>query len=333
MSDFFGSLGFPAPEQRDSIRFHVAKGLTYRARRNLILACMLAGLILQIIMLKAWPGIPFLLAAVLLGLVKGYDSRIRLKNYKNDQAWTEVPIEKIREIETVRQKAVKWDRDSFDITNFLGCLMLGALLVVGLLLCSLAGILAGDWSIAVIMALDLLILIVPFYVTGVRWALKQGNLAIKVKLMLQLYEYFEKCRIASESIVPMILLAREKTNKTVPVDVKFQIRYRGLPVNSFYGIQSTVNINLVQGTSHPYFYCVIVAKPGFGLKSYKDKVKKSERVMCEYQQQSDAEVLVIRHPTSKTSGYVTDEKACMEILSAAMGTARIIEFEWKPAAL
>jgi len=74
---------------------------------------------------------------------------------------------------------------------------------------------------------------------------------------------------------------------------------------------------------------VLVGKPGFGLEKYRDKVKESKHVMCEYQQQAQAEVLVIRHPTTKTSGFSTDENASMEILSTAMAVARIIESEHK----
>jgi hypothetical protein len=331
MIEIFGSLGFPAPEQRDSLRFYIAKGLTYRARKNLILGCLLVGLILQVIMMKIWPGLILLLIAVFLGLVKGFDSRIRLKNFKNDETWTEVPIEKFREIETVRRKSIAWDRDALDITNALGFLVFLCIILLGLFICFLAGILAEDENVTIAMSVDFIVLVVPFYLTGVRWALKQGNLTIKVKLLLKLHEYLEQHRTESESFVPMMLLARESDNKTVPVDVKFQIRYQRLPPDRFYGLQGTVNINLVQGTSYAYFYCVLLAKPGFGLGNYRTKVRESKRVVCEYQQQADAEVLVIRHPTTKQSGYFTDENACVEILSAATGAARLIESEHKPA--
>ena len=327
MSDFLERLGFPAPEQRDSIRFYFAKGLPYRARKVLILACLLVGVILQIIFMRVWPGLLPVVIAVCLGLVKGYDSRIRLKNFKNDETWTEVPIDEFREIEMVRRKSQRWDRDALDATNAVGFLMLLILVVLGLVVGFLAGAVAGNWDVTLILLVDYFLLVLPFYFTGIRWALKQGNLAIKVKLLLKLYEYFMQHKIDSETFIPMMLIARDNADKTVPVDVKFQIRYKGLPPDRFYGLQSTVNINLVQGTSYAYFYCVLVAKPGFGLKQYRDKVKESNGVICEYQQQAEAEVLVVRHPTSKTSGYSTDEDACMEILSAAMNTARIIESE------
>ena len=111
------------------------------------------------------------------------------------------------------------------------------------------------------------------------------------------------------------------------MDAKIQIRCKGLPPDEFYGLHGTVNINLVQGTSYPYFYCVLVSKPGFGLKQYRSKVGQSRYVMSEYEQQRDAEVLVIRHPTTKQSGYHTDDRACIEILTAAMNIARMIESE------
>jgi hypothetical protein len=329
MSGFFESLGFPSPEQRDSIRFYFAKGLAYRTRRNLILACLLAGFLLQIVTVMAWTGFPFLIVAVLLGLVKGYDSRIRLKNFKNDQRWIEVSIDKLREMETVRQKSKAWDRDSLDVTNALGGTVFVLLMAFGTLLCIVVGFVAGNVNVTLIMLVDFLVLVVPFYFTGVRWALKQGNLAIKVKLLLKLYEYFERNKIESETFVPMLLLARENGDTSVPVDVKFQIRYKLLPPDQFYGLQSTVGINLVQGTSYAYFYCVLVAKSGFGLKKYQRNVKESKRVMCEYDSQADTDVLVIRHPTTKTSGYHTDNDASMEILAAAMGAARIIEKEYR----
>jgi len=327
MSDFLEHLGFPAPAQRDSIRFYFAKGLSYRARKMLILACLLAGLILQVISMRVWPGVALILIAVCLGLVKGYDSRVRLKNFKNDETWTEVPIEEFREIERVRQKSIRWDRDALDVTNSVGCLMLGILAALGLCVGFFAGVVAGNVVITIILLADYFLLVLPFYFTGVRWALKQGNLAIKVKLLLKLNAYFTQHQIESETFVPMMLIARDNDHETVPVDVKFQIRYKGLPPDRFYGLQSTVNINLVQGTSYAYFYCVLVAIPGFGLKKYQDKVKESKHVMCEFQQQDDAEVLVIRHPTRQTSGYSTNDDACMEILTAAMNTARIIEAE------
>ncbi len=331
MSDFLERLGFPAPEQRDSIRFYFAKSLTYRARKMLILAFLLAGLVLQVMLMKLWPGIPCILIGVALGLVKGYDSRVRLKNFKNDETWTEVPIEKLREIEIIRQKSKRWDRDALDVTNKLGCAVLIAALVSGICISFFVGALAADARITAILLTDYLLLVLPFYVTGVRWALKQGNLAVKVVLLLKLHEHFTKLKIESEMFVPMMLISRAGDGKTVPADVRFQIRYRGLPPERFYGLQGTVNINLVQGTSYAYFYCVIVAKTGFGLKKYVGRIKKSARVMCEYKVQDDAEVLVIRHPTTKTSGYHTNDAACAEILTAAMDAARIIEAEHKTA--
>ncbi len=326
MSDFLERLGFPAPEQQDSIRFYFAKGLTYRTRRILILACLLAGLILQIVMMRLWPGILCILLGVALGLVKGYDSRVRLKSFKNDETWTEVQIEKLREIESIRQKSKRWDRDALDITNNLGCAVLVIALVLGICLSFLAGAVVADTGVTGILLAD-----VSAGAAVLRYRRAPGAEAGKPgcqgRALLKLHEHFTKRRMETETFVPMMRIGRAGEGKTVPVDVRFQVRYRGLPPDRFYGLQGTVNINLVQGTSYAYFYCVIVAKTDFGLKKYRDRVKQSNRVMCEYQVQDDAEVLVIRHPTTKTSGYHTNDAACAEILTAAMDTARIIENE------
>jgi hypothetical protein len=301
MSDFFERLGFPAPEQRDSIRFYFAKSLSYRARKMLVLFFLLAGLILQLFLIRVFPGVLFILIAVALGLVKGYDSRVRLKGFKNDETWTEVPVAEFQKIEEIRQKSIRWDRDAFDVSNALGCLALLILISLGVSFSFLTGALAGVWTVTIILLVDYLLIVLPFYFTGLRWALKQGNLSIKVKLLLKLYEYFAQHRIESEAFIPMMLIAREQEDKAVPVDVKFKVSYKGLPADRFYGLHGTVNINLVQGTSYAYFYCVLVARPGFGLEKYREKVVQSGSVICEYQRKGEAEVLVFRHPTSKNS--------------------------------
>jgi hypothetical protein len=63
----------------------------------------------------------------------------------------------------------------------------------------------------------------------------------------------------------------------------------------------------------------------------KAQVKEGNRVMCEYQEQPGSEVLVIRQPATKNSGYFTDDNVCMEILTAAMIAARAVEGEHAPA--
>jgi hypothetical protein len=57
---------------------------------------------------------------------------------------------------------------------------------------------------------------------------------------------------------------------------------------------------------------------------YKEKIKLEDKIICEYQEDTKAEVLVIRQRTTKKSGYQTKDRICAEILRIALEGARII---------
>jgi len=107
------------------------------------------------------------------------------------------------------------------------------------------------------------------------------------------------------------------------LDARFSVRFPHSP-DGFYGLQAQINLNVVQGASYPYFYCVLAAKPGFGLASYRDKIDLPTSVICEAQKDARAEVLVIRQKTTKKSGYHTKDSRCAEILAAAVEGGRKI---------
>jgi hypothetical protein len=316
-------LGFPPPEQRDSVRFHLAKKLPYKVRITLTLILLVVGCGLQIFYMNPLYGIPFLITGVGLILVKGYDSRIRIKGFDIDPKWKTVSIEKIQEIDLLRKRSKKWDRDVLDISNPLGCFSLfficGLLVVIAIAL----GDWAEDWSITVILVIDTLIILVPLWLSGMRFILKQPNLAVRVKIILKLYEAFGSLKQEGEEFKPALMLARGKKDKTVPVDTRFTVAFPNTPMG-FYGLQAQINLNVVQGISFPYFYCVLAAKPGFGMSRYKEKIKLENNIICEYQKDSQAEVLVIRQKTTKKSGYQTKDRTCTEILRIALEGARTI---------
>jgi len=63
---------------------------------------------------------------------------------------------------------------------------------------------------------------------------------------------------------------------------------------------------------------------GCGLSKYKKKIKLANRVICEYQEDKRAEVLVIRQYTTRKSGYHTKERQCLGILTNALEGAHHI---------
>lgn len=313
---------FP-PSQRDTVRFYVAKSLPYARRMWLALGLFVVAGAIQVATLNVFFGVPFLVAAVLLVITKGYDSRVRLKGYDIDPAWKPVPIEKIRELEELRKRAKRWDRDAYEASNPLGCLILVLLNVAIVAVAVVLGAVAGDARVGGIIAVDALVILWAFWLTGMRRLLKLPNLAIRARLVLDLHERFRKLAKEGEVFQPALRLARGREGGTVPTDVRFSVRFPGSP-EGFYGVQAQINLNVVQGTSYPYFYCVLAAKPGFGLAAHRDRISLADKVICEYQQSDGAEVLVIRQKTSKTSGYHTDPKACERILSTALHAGRSV---------
>ncbi len=316
-------FGFPSSSDRDSVRFYLAKNLPYGLRLQLAFGFILTGLILQVIFLNVFWGIPFVLTGVLLLLVRGYDSRIRLKTFSIDPDWSNVDIHKIRELEDLRNRSRKWDRDSLDISNFKGCFSLLGLLILGFAIAIVAGVVTANAHVTLILLVDAAILMIPFWFTGMRLILKQPNLAIKVKIILKLYDAFQIMKSSGEKFKPAIMVSSGKDGKTVPIDTRFSVGFDSVPDN-FYGLQAQININLVQGTSYPYFYCVIAAKPGFGLSRYHKQIPLEQKIICEYQADNQAEVLVIRQKTTKKSGYHTREAICKTTLECALNGARLI---------
>ncbi len=323
MTSILRLFGFPPPERRDSVRFHFAKNLTYQARINITLILLILGFALQIYFMKALYGAPLLFIGICLVLVKGYDSRLRIKGFTQDPDWKTVPIDKIQEIEQLRKRNKKWDSDALDVSNALGIFSL--ILIGGAALAGayFLGQAAKDTRVTTILAIDIAIFMIPLWFSGMKFILKQPNLAIKVKMIMWLYNVFQELKLDGEEFRPALMLSRGKDDKTIPDDARFSVAFPDSP-EGFYGLQAQINLNVVQGTSYPYFYCVLAAKPGFGLARYQDKIELAEKIICEYQEDSRAEVLVIRQHTTQKSGYHTKKRQCIATLITALEAARLI---------
>ncbi len=328
MSSLMQIAGFPPPEQRDSVRFHFLKNLSYDARMYLFAFALFLGLLLQILFFSPWPGIPFILVAVALALVKGYDSRVRLKYFSPDVTWTQVDIEKIAEMKKLSRKTKKWDRDLLDISNAAGFFILFLIAAAGAFLVFALATFLNSTQAAWIVGCDLLLIIVPMWFSGMKLILKQANLDTRVDIILEMHNLFENIKDEGEVFKPQIRLSRNQENESVPTDARFSIHFPDMP-SGFYGLQAQININLVQGHGYPYFYCVLAAKPGFNIRSYTSQIRLSNKVICEYQQDEQAEVLVIRQHTTKKTGYHTGKKQRAAILMNALEGGRMILAEKK----
>lgn len=315
--------GFPPPEQQDIVRFHVLKKLSYSKRIMLFILFILTGFMLQVLTLKVWPGALFLICAVVLILVRGYDSRVRLKTFNLDSRWTKVDMDRIHLIEELDEKAAKWDRDPLDISNATGFLMF---LLTSFILIFVSMVTGSSYSLrraGRIFTSDAVILVLPLWFNGIRRILKQGNLRIKADILKQMEAHFRAIKKDGENFNPLLMLAKDRTGKSVPTDLRFTVTFDDMP-DDFYGIQAQTNLNMVEGKSYPYFYCVIAAKPGFGLRQYAEKMSVPKGITIEYDEDDNAEVIIIRKYTTKTSGYHTKINDCRRILEKSLVETRII---------
>jgi len=214
MTSISGLFGFPSIQKRDSVRFYFAKSLPYTLRITLSLLLLAAGFVLQIYYMKVSYGIPFLLIGVGLVLVKGYDSRVRLKSFQIDPHWQNVPIDKIKELDEMRKRIKQWDRSALDISNPLGTftfLFIGAFVLIGAFI---LGIMSDNFTVSLILVVDASIVMIPLWFSGMKFILKQPNLAVRVKLVLNLYEEFQRFKHEGEEFKPALMLSKGKEGKT-----------------------------------------------------------------------------------------------------------------------
>jgi len=323
MKNWLRIPGFPPPEKQDIVRFHLFKKLPYTTRMLLYLLLLAAGFITQIIMLQVFPGAVFLIFAVMLTLVRGYKSKIDTTYLRADSNWVQVNMEKLREVDEFNAKLSNWDKDGLDISNGTGFLVF-VLAGFGILLASiLLRIMNVAESVRSIFVADAIFLILPIWFNGLRQITKQDLLCMKTNLARKMEEFFQTIRKDGEHFKPALLLNPDKDGKSIPADCRFTITSDGMPAD-LYGIQAQINLNDVQGTFYPYFYCVIAAKRGFGLARFAQMVPVPKSIIISHEADEDAEVIVIRQHTTKNSGYHTKINSCKSILERALYTFRLI---------
>lgn len=313
--------GFPSPEDQDLIKFYMLKSLSYTTRMLIYIGCIVVGFLLQIITVSFWPGgIPLIFASLFI-LVRGYSSQPTpvSKNYKG--SWTKTNIEKIHQINQIKKSINKWDKDALDISNGLGCVTFGVVIIFLVLIFVTIATQVSN-KVAFIFIMDSIILIASIWFNGMKTKGHQEILYIKTDIVIELEKYFTNIKKDSENFVPSIILDQDKNGKEFPTDCRFNVVFDNAPTD-FYGIQAQININVVS-TNYPYFYCVITAKEGFGLEKYVRRISIPKSIVMQYSKDDGAEVIVIRQHTTKSSGYHTNINACKNIFNTNLTLARLI---------
>ena len=304
-----------APEQ-GIVVFRIWKSLDYPKRIILSFGLILAGLLVQYLMSALLPGVIFILGGNLLLIVKGYDNRVATGKFEPAAAWEKVNKSKFYEVERLDRAMKKWDRSALDITNKLGLFVLAVIAAV-IWIVYMLGETSADRTLTII-AWDAGLLLIPHWITGIRSILTKPDLVLKVNAFKTLLNEKKHPWLAGYEVDYYMMLAGEQTK--IPEDVKVRINIKDQH-KDFLGLYGQIVINKVNGTSYPYFYVVLVARQGFGLKEAFQALTPPGGVTKEYKIDKDVEVLVIRQTTTKTSGYHTNNKKMTLILKAGIGLA------------
>ena len=313
----------PAVERRGEIQFYLAKSLPYAARLIVSFSLMLCGMVLQLAgsgrnaSLFIATGAACLFTGVLLLLAKGYQNVVRTYGAAE---WRPAGDKEVERIRLLHAKQRKWDQDFFDITCATG--IVAFILVAAAVGAAVRLAAAVSEPFAYLVAIDAALLLTPFWLTGVRFVLKNDKLIVKLRTLINVKNAYEQAGGPGfDKFVWQLQVAKAKGGEgEVPRDVKAVLVPAGAP-ESFLGLQMQVCINSVQGNDYPYFYCVLVAKPELGLLQ-RPLPFPPKKIVVEPERQGEVDVLVIRQTTTKNSGYHTKDKAAANIFLYALELAR-----------
>ena len=298
--------------------FKIWQSLAYKKRILLSSILIIIGLLLQLFSKMLFPGVVLVFLGNLFLLPSGYDNRIKIGRYNPKAGWENVAKSKLEEFLLLDKKIRKWDRSSMDITNVLGFFTF--LILTGVLVILFLISLEESNKALEILSINGAVLLIPFWVTGVRSKYRILKVIQKIKLILKLLGKEElQAKLKRHDVDYFFLLGGKKEAK-VPVDVKFRVDIENRH-KDFLGLYGQIVLNSVQNTTYPYFYMVLVAKLKFGLDGIYKSYIPGPSIVKQYKIQSDVEVLVIRQKTTRKSGYHTKDKQVYNIFTEGLQLA------------
>lgn len=317
----------PAPERRGELHFYFAKSLPYALRLVIAFSLIAIGWGVQYFFLDRGPwgvGLLGVASGVALLLVRGFDNTVPRR--APSEEWKPVRRSEVERIIELNAKQRKWDQAAVDITNARGFFSLLLLIIL----------LAGIWYFLAanimpnlqerhlyIVGTNLAVMVLPFWLTGIRFVLKNDRLVVKARMLLALEDVFNSLLHQPGEVFQyqMVTVAPKKGKGEMPADVKAIVQFPEGP-SDFLGIQMQISINSVQGSDYPYFYCVLVARESFGRITAKQLPPPPKNVVLEPSRDEDVVIMVIRQKTTKNSGYHTNQKVAQTIFQYALGAAR-----------
>jgi hypothetical protein len=285
-------------------------------------------------------GAMLLLVSSMFGLVKGYTNNPGDLGGKRE--WRAGDKDQLSKIIDISVKSKSWDQSVIDITCGAGCVVgMGVTVLFGILVMGLFG--SGYEWLAIAVAADSAVLLFPHWVTGVRRILVNAPLTIKAQNLIHVYSVWDASKKGDEKMMVQMEVVKGEKGE-MPTDAKLILQMPAVG-ESFFGVQTQVVLNNVEGADFPYMYCVLVAKTGLGMK---DKLKSVQAdadrmlevelkplgffsrkplgIYTEWKKDAEMDILVIRQATTKETGYHTDPAAETRIFNfARQQAARLLK--------
>ncbi len=294
--------------------YHFLSKISTKLRNFLTILLFFTGFALQLSSRNILTGLPFIILCVVINFVRNFSIKpIRALRYE----WKEVTPDRIDQVEKQCNRLKKISGGNWGCVVFVIIVIL--LIFIGL---PVAEILSktSDANFPIItIIIDSIIIFGGLGSSGRRSVWIPNYLDVKIPIIKRVLNHQTFSKDPNLKIIPYLEVGETKEG-TFPNDARFLIKFKDAP-QDFIGIQFQISINNVQGRSYPYCYCVIIARPEFGLFD-KFKPIQLKGITIETEKSKDAEVIIIRQTTTRNSGYHTNIDAQDYILANSINIAK-----------
>jgi hypothetical protein len=308
-------------KKTDKQGYVLFSAIPFSVRFLLLLVLVLGGLYWQLASRDLFPGLLLIIAASLLAYRRGIDLKITARSRKVE--WESVPVEKWQQIRALRKETNRWKSSFSNLASGKGIIALGTFLIIVIVMAIILS--ETDVQFMILLLINLVILAIPTFLSGIIGGFDQPELTVKLKALLRLHNDLIREHRDLE-LKPMLGLAQGKQGDKkgkVPVDAKMMIKFPDQP-GEFYGVQVNCSLNKVSGANYPYVYAVVLTSPQFDIDQRNPPRPRGKKLVYEPSSSAEAVVLVVRQKTTKTSGYHTEPKHQLHIVNSAIDLARRI---------
>lgn len=286
-----------------------------RLRAVVSAVLIFTGFVFQLSSKNILAGIPFIILCVLLNMIKS----ISIKKIAAEKlVWKEVTEQKIGDVMEHCRRIKKFR--SGNLGCFVGLII--GLVFFGIFLFPIIEDMSLPFPLVATGA-NAFILFAGLILGGRKSAWMPRALDTKIQIVRGIMESPLIKDDPDLSAIPYLEIGQAKQG-TFPNDARVLIKLRDAP-DEFIGLQGQISINTVKSRDYPYFYVVLLARPGFQLfEKFKSLKVVLNNITVEKKKTSEVDVIVLRQSTTKTSGYHTDEKMQDYILLNSVKAAKAL---------